>query len=282
MKKQITVCRYSFFAWISSTKVMMFLLYFIASYQLFIKPYIEFSEQINSPPGTLEPFLIMTTMPYAASLFPLLTVILLGDIPIIDASGKFVIYRTGKTKWFAGQMLFIVCVSALIQIIMLLFCIGTVNVNSFFKNGWSLPVRYALSDGSGILDVFALDGAIINQVRPFQLVGITFTMNLLHTLVIGLIQYCFALTGRRVLGILVNIALIGAGFCLWYVNTSLRWVLPLSHAMYTGHYDRFYNRTYCDLRLSYLYFFAVITALVFAAYKLTRKSSFHNIEVVDQ
>ena len=68
MKKQITVCRYSFFAWISSTKVMMFLLYFIASYQLFIKPYIEFSEQINSPPGTLEPFLIMTTMPYAASL----------------------------------------------------------------------------------------------------------------------------------------------------------------------------------------------------------------------
>ena len=66
MKKQVTVCRYSFFAWLSSTKVMIFLLYFIASYRLFIKPYIEFSEQINSPLGTIEPFLIMNSMPYAA------------------------------------------------------------------------------------------------------------------------------------------------------------------------------------------------------------------------
>ena len=281
MKKQITVCRYSFFAWISSTKVMVFLLYFIASYQLFIKPYIEFSQQLNSPLGTLEPFIIMTSMPYAASLLPLLTVILLGDIPIIDASGKFVIFRTGKTKWFAGQMLFIMCVSALVQVLLLLFSVGTVNVDSFFKNGWSLPVRYALSKGSNILDAFALDGAITNQVRPFQLVMITFTMNLLHTLVIGLVQYCFALVGKRVLGVLANIAMIGAGFCLWYVNTPFKWLLPLSHALYTGHYDSFFNKTYCDITLSYLYFFVLITALYFIAYRLTKKSSFHNIEVVD-
>lgn len=282
MKKPITVCRYSFFAWVSSTKAMMFLLYYIASYQLFIKPYIEFSQQMNSPLGTLEPFLIMTTMPYAASLFPLFAVVLLGDIPIIDASGKFVIFRTGKAKWFAGQMLFILCVSALMQIFMLLFCACTVNVNSFFKNGWSLPVRYALSKDSNILEAFALDGAVINQVRPFHLVGITFSMNLLHTLVIGLVQYCFTLTGKRVLGILINIAMIGAGFCLWYVNTPFKWLLPLSHALYTGHYDRFYNKTYCDIRLSYLYFVVLIAALIFIAYRLTRKSSFHNIEVVDQ
>ena len=281
MKKQITVCRYSFFAWISSTKVMVFLLYFIASYQLFIKPYIEFSQQLNSPLGTLEPFIIMTSMPYAASLLPLLTVILLGDIPIIDASGKFVIFRTGKTKWFAGQMLFIMCVSALMQVLLLLFSVGTVNVDSFFKNGWSLPVRNALSKGSNILDAFALDGAITNQVRPFQLVMITFTMNLLHTLVIGLVQYCFALVGKRVLGVLANIAMIGAGFCLWYVNTPFKWLLPLSHALYTGHYDSFFNKTYCDITLSYLYFFVLITALYFIAHRLTKKSSFHNIEVVD-
>lgn len=282
MKKQITVSRYSFFAWISSTKVMVFLLYFIASYQLFIKPYIELSQQMNSPLGTLEPFLIMTSVPYVASLFPLLTVILLGDIPIIDASGKFVVFRTGKTKWFVGQMLFIVCVSALLQIFLLLFLVSTVNVNSFFKNGWSLPVRYAFSQDSYIIDAFALDGTIINQVRPFHLVGITFTMNLLHTLVIGLIQYSFALTGKRVLGILFNIAMIGAGFCLWYVNTPFKWLLPLSHALYTGHYDRFYNKTYCDIWLSYLYFIVLIMLLFFGAYKLTKKSSFHNIEVVDQ
>lgn len=281
MKKQITVCRYSFFAWISSTKVMVFMLYFIASYQLFIKPYIEFSEKINSPLGAIEPFLIMTSMPYAASLFPLLTVILLGDVPIIDASNKFVIYRTGKTKWFLGQMLFILCVSAFLQIFLLMFAVSSVNVHSFVANGWSLPVRYALSEESDILSAFALDGTIINQVRPFQLVGISFTMNLLHTLVIGLIQYCFALIGKRVLGILVNIAMIGAGFCLWYVNTSYKWILPLSHALYNGHYDKFYNKTYCDIKLSYLYFLILVTVLSFCAYKLTKNSSFHNIEVVD-
>lgn len=281
MKKQITVCRYSFFAWISSTKIMVFLLYFIASYQLFIKPYIEFSEQINSPLGAFEPFLIMTSMPYAASLFPLLTVILLGDFPIIDASNKFVIYRTGKTKWFLGQMLFILCISALLQIFLLLFSVSSVNVHSFVANGWSLPIRYGLSENSNILSAFALDGAIINQIRPFQLVAFSFIMNLLHTLVIGLIQYCFALIGKRVLGILFNIAMIGAGFCSWYVNTSYKWIFPLSHALYTGHYDRFYNKTYCDIKLSYLYFLMVIIVLLFIAYKLTKDSSFHNIEVVD-
>ncbi len=281
MKKQITVCRYSFFTWISSTKVIVFLLYFIASYQLFIKPYIEFSEQINSPLGTIEPFLIMTSMSYAASLFPLLSVILLGDIPKIDASNKFVIYRTGKTKWFLGQMLFILYISSLLQIFLILFSVCSVNVHSFVANGWSLPVRYALSEDSNILSAFALDGAIINQVRPFQLAVISFVMNLLHTLVIGLIQYCFALIGKRVLGILLNIAMIGGGFCLWYVNTSYKWILPLSHALYTGHYDKFYNKTYCDIKLSYLYFLVLIIALFFIAYKLTKNSSFHNIEAVD-
>ena len=127
----------------------------------------------------------------------------------------------------------------------------------------------------------ALDGTITNQVRPYQLVGISFTMNLLHTLTIGLIQYCFALVGKRVLGILVNIAMIGAGFCLWYVNTPYKWILPLSHALYTGHYDKFYNKTYCDIKLSYLYFFVMIAVLFIIAFKITKNSSFHNIEVVD-
>ncbi len=281
MKKQITVCRYSLSAWLSSTKIMIFLLYFIVSYQLFIKPYIEFSEQIDSPLGTFEPFLIMTSMPYAASLLPILMVILLCDIPIIDASNKFVIYRTGKIRWFMGQMIFVICISFVLQMLVMLFSLMTVNTHSFLANGWSLPMRNALTENSNIVSAFRLDGAILNQVRPFQLVVISLVMNILHTLTIGLIQYCFALSGKRVLGVLVNIAMIGAGFCLWYVNTPYKWILPLSHALYTGHYDEFYNKTYCDIELSYVYFAVLIIVLFLIAFKLTKKSSFHNIEVVD-
>jgi len=281
MKKQITVCRYSLFAWISSTKIMAFLLYYITSYQLFIKPYIEFSEQINSPLGIFEPYLIMTSMPYAASLLPLITVILLGDIPIIDASNKFVIYRTGKSKWFLGQMTFIICVSAFLQVSLLVFSVCSVNTKSFLANGWSIPIRNALTEDSNILDSFALDGTITNQIRPYQLIKISFTMNILHTLVIGLIQYCFALKGKRVLGVLLNIAFIGSGFCLWYIDTPYKWFLPLCHSLYNGHYDKFYNITYCDIRLSYLYFLVSIVILFILAYRITNNSSFHNIEVVD-
>lgn len=281
MKKQLTVCRYSLFAWLSSTKIMIFLLYFIVSYQLFIKPYIEFSEQIDSPLSTFEPFLIMTSMPYAASLLPILMVILLCNIPIIDASNKFVIYRTGKSSWFMGQMIFVICISLLLQMLVMLFSVMTVNSNSFLANGWSLSMRNALTENSNIVSAFRLDGAILNQVRPFQLVAISLVMNILHTLTIGLIQYCFALSGKRVLGVLVNIAMIGAGFCLWYVNTPYKWILPLSHALYTGHYDMFYNKTYCDIELSYVYFAVMIILLFMIAFRLTKKSSFHNIEVVD-
>ena len=281
MKKSITVCRYSLTAWLSSTKVMIFLLYFIVSYQLFIKPYIEFSEQIASPLGVFEPFLIMTSMPYAASLMPIVMIILLCDIPIIDASNKFVIYRIGKRNWFMGQILFVACVSFALQLLVMLFSVMTVNVNAFFANGWSLPMRNALSENSDIVSAFRLDGAILNQVRPFQLIMISFMMNILHTLTIGLIQYCFALSGKRVLGVLVNIATIGAGFCLWYANTPYKWILPLSHALYTGHYDMLYNKTYCDIKLSYFYFIVIITILFIIAFRITKNSSFHNIEVVD-
>lgn len=281
MKKQITVCRYSFFAWLSSTKVMIFLMYFVVSYQLFIKPYIEFSKQIDSPLGTFEPFLIMTSMPYAASLLPILMVILLCDIPIIDASNKFVICHTGKSTWFMGQMLFVICISLVLQLLIMLFSVMTVNVDSFFANGWSLPMQNALTEESNIVSSFALDGTILNQVRPFDLVIISLVMNILHTLTIGLIQYCFALSGKRVLGVLVNIAMIGAGFCLWYVDIPYKWMLPLSHALYTGHYDIFYNKTYCGIELSYIYFAVLIIVLYIIAFRLTKKSSFHNIEVVD-
>lgn len=281
MKKQLTVCRYSFSTWLSSTKIMIFLMYFIVSYQLFIKPYIEFSKQIESPLGTFEPFLIMTSMPYAASLLPLMMIILLCDIPIIDASNKFVIYRTGKTCWFLGQMIFIAFISLILQMILMLFSVMTVNVNSFFANGWSLPMRNVFTVESNVVSAFVLDGTILNQVRPFNLVLISLIMNILHALTIGLIQYCFALSGKRVLGVLANIAMIGAGFCLWYVNTPYKWALPLSHALYSGHYDAFFNKTYCHIELSYLYFAVLIIILFVIALRLTKKSSFHNIEVVD-
>lgn len=280
MKKQITICRYSFFSWLSSTKIMIFLLYFTVAYQLFIKPYIEFSKQIDSPLGAFEPFLILTSMPYAASLLPILMIILLCDIPIIDASNKFVIYRTGKSCWFFGQMLFIISISLVLQMLIMLFSI-IINRNTFLANGWSLPIRYALTENSNIISAFALDGTITNQIRPFHLVILSFVMNVLHTLTIGLIQYCFALVGKRVFGVLVNIALIGIGFCLWFINIPYKWILPLSHALYTGHYDAFYNKTYCNIYFSYIYFAVVIISLFITAFKLTKKSSFHNIEVVD-
>lgn len=281
MKKILTVCRYGAFTWISSTKIVLIIIYLSVCFWAFIEPYKQFSTQINSPMGFIEPFIIIESQPFSVPLLHLLMIVLICDIPVLDSSSKLVLCRIGKRKWMLGQLLFILLTIFLIQIIIFLTSLLSIADYSFFANGYSLVMRYASQGKSNIAESFIINDSILNQIRPYSIFLHSIILNSLYMLVIGIIQFCFALNSKRLFGLLLNIIVVGSGFCLLYVNSNLKWILPFSHTVYQGHYDTIYNVAYCDIKTSYLYFFILICILIFLAYRITKQCSFHNIEEVD-
>ena len=96
-------------------------------------------------------------------------------------------------------------------------------------------------------------------------------------LLIALIQLIFTLESKRIIGIIVNVLITGAGFGLEYLKAGARWLLPLSHTVYMGHWDKVYNKVNFPFWGSYLYFVTAVSALLFMAVKTVRSCSFHII-----
>ena len=281
MKKSFTICMYSFITWLNSTKIVLFAIYFTICYWVFISPYKIFAIEINSPMEILEPFLILESLPFAVPLIPLLMLVWLSDIPLLVSSSKLVLYRIGKKQWFFGQIIFVFMIALIFQLTIFILSVLAIANNSFFANGYSLVLRHAAMGESNITSSYTMNGSVLNQIRPFELFFNSFTLNLLYMITIGIIQYCFTLCSKRILGIILNFIIVGGGFCLLYIDSKLKWLMPLAHSVYTGHYDTVYNRTYCDLKYSYLYFGIIIICLLTISYKITERCSFHCIEEVD-
>lgn len=281
MKKSFTICAFNFVTWLNSTKIILFAIYFTICYWVFISPYKVFATEIHSPIEILEPFLILECLPFAVPLIPLLMLVWLSDIPVLDSSSKLVLYRIGKTQWFFGQIMFVFLIAFTFQLIILILSTLCIANNSFLANGYSLVLRHAAMGESTITSSFTIDGSVLNQIRPFELFCNSLILNMLYMITIGIIQYCFTLCSKRLLGIFLNFTIVGGGFCLLYADSKFKWFMPLAHSIYTGHYDTIYNRTYCDLKYSYLYFGVIIICLLAIAYNITKKCSFHCIEEVD-
>ena len=177
--------------------------------------------------------------------------------------------------------IFVFMIALIFQLTIFILSVLAIANNSFFANGYSLVLRHAAMGESNITSSYTMNGSVLNQIRPFELFFNSFTLNLLYMITIGIIQYCFTLCSKRILGIILNFIIVGGGFCLLYIDSKLKWLMPLAHSVYTGHYDTVYNRTYCDLKYSYLYFGIIIICLLTISYKITERCSFHCIEEVD-
>ena len=72
---------------------MLLAIYFAFSYFTFLSPYFLYSNEINSPLGAFELFITLECLPMAAPFIPLLALLWFADVPIVDDSIRFVIYR---------------------------------------------------------------------------------------------------------------------------------------------------------------------------------------------
>lgn len=274
MRKALTTALFSLFSWINARRLLFLAVYFSFVYFTFLSPYISYAKSIGSPLGAFELFIILECLPAASPFIPLLALLWFADVPVLDDSTTSVIYRSGRKKWLIGQIVFVLGIIIAFQLCLLVLCFA-VDMNTFLANGWSTVLRKAALGESEIGSSLTLDTSVLYQSRPFSMTLNCIGLTSLYMLMIALIQMIFTLVSKRIIGIIVSVLITGAGFGLCYIGTTSKWLLPLSHAIYTGHWDRVFNKAVFPLWGSYLYFAAVIIVLLCIAFRTVCRCSFH-------
>lgn len=273
MRGSLTVSLYAFFSWMSARRLILMAVYLAFSYFTFLSPYILFSEQLSSPLGAFELFTVLECQPAAVPFIPLLALLWFADVPMTDGSVRFVLHRTGRARWLLGQMVFMLLITLLFQLCLLVFCF-LVCPDTFLADGWSLVLRRAALGESDISPALALDNSVLYQSRPYAMVIDSMVLTSLYMLFTGLLQLVFGLLSKRVIGLISNLLLVGAGFALDFLGSRLKWLLPLSHSVFTGHSDAVLNIVYCPIWASRLYFGVLLVLLGALSLRLCKRSSF--------
>ncbi len=285
MNQSWTICSTTYLHWIGSSKMLVLCLVFIFLYNYCIEPMQYYASVLETPLNMLEPFISIMNSLYTAPLIPILFLFLISDYPKLDQSSSFILLRTGRRSWFWGQITFIALAALTYLFIILVFSVAIVASEAFWANGWSLAVReiyapkYAdLFTQSGLSQI---DLSVLNQSRPFQAAITCFILMWGYMIVTGAILLLFALNGKKLVGIFLNVTANALGLLMLAVDTPLKWVLPSAHTVFAWHYDATYHNTYLDIRISYFYDAFLLILMLCLAWQSTKGCSFHTIETTE-
>lgn len=265
--------------------MMVLFLVFIFLYIYCIEPMQYYAAVLQTPLNMLEPFISIMNSLYTAPLLPILFLFLISDFPKLDQSSSFILLRTGRRSWFWGQIAFIALAALTYLLIIFLFSMASVASQAFWANGWSLAVReiYApkytdLFTQSGLSQI---DLSVLNQSRPFQALTTSFVLMWGYMIVTGAMLMVFALNGKKLVGIFLNVAANALGLIMLAVDTPLKWALPSAHTVFAWHYDATYHITYLDIKYSYLYDAVLLVTMLYFAWRSTENCSFHTIDTTE-
>ena len=123
----------------------------------------------------------------------LCSVFLFSDAPFIDESAPYVIVRSGKHLWAAGQILYIFMASAmLVLFIVLLTLLPFVNRIEWTVEWGKAIGTISLTDAASVYNIpFALYQRIIYSFSPVLVMGLSLLLNWMMCSLIGLIMFVF-------------------------------------------------------------------------------------------
>lgn len=208
-------------------------------------------------------------------LFYFALVLLLCNAPFTDNQQMFVMLRTGRRKWFAGQILYVflanICFFLLVAIASIVLFFPWVGISA----SWG-SIFTVMAENPQLSGIF-MDSLVIYQYQPFIACGITFGMNILVGTLYGLVIFYGNMFGSRVFGpavavswiVLSNIIEITGMHELYYIS-PLNW----------GNPDIFIG-TETDVTYTYAIIFLLSGILLLSALIL-RKSKRYTIEALEE
>lgn len=285
MKQIFTICRTTYIKWLLNTKMLVLLLAGIFMYIYCIEPMSHYASVLGTPLNIIEPFISVTNCTFFAPLMPILFLFLVSDEPRLDQSSLFILYRSGRAKWFCGQLLFIMLAGLTYLLIVFIISILFIWKDSFIANGWSIAVRQIhepknreLFEQSGLSQI---ELSVLNQFRPYTALIYSFLSMWGYMTATGSIMLLFTLNGKKLFGVFLNVLVNGISLLMFSSESFLKWILPPSHVILARHYDDSLNITYLDIKYSLLYDAVLLICVVLFAYRSAKKCSFHVIDATE-
>lgn len=277
IKNAFAVARNAYIDWITNPRMFLFLIVIMIMINSYVTPLLNVAKYgVNSPLNAFEAFLTVCCEPRIVStIFSLFFIVLICDFPKTSANDTFVLVRTSKINWIAGQVLF--AFFAAFSYIAVMFTAITLYTapSSFFSNGWSTVTR-VLDEDATLGTTFRLPAGVystmFNHSSPMDALFNSVVLMMLNFTALAMIILLFNLKGKKILGIVTAGTVVLCGWLFKNINSGVQWLFPMSHSMITCHNTSVIKLV--PLWQSYVYFLIVLAAFIALAVMFIDKYSF--------
>lgn len=271
--------RSEFIKWVTNPRIIIVgvMLVFIKGFA--VTPLLERAQQYGEPLNVLEPFIAVCQSGILVMFMPCVFLLLISDFPIMGGNMLFFISRTGRLNWFLGQVLFMIM--SIFSYIGFILVSCMVMSKGAFSRSWSDSITkfdaVFPEDAGGIVSEL-LPSNLYNQMSittAFWRITLLLAMYLFLLALILSVMKMLYLRGAGLFAVFTVIAL-GVTACALKVQSM--WYFPMANTIVWLHYKELLREPVTPVSDSFIYFFAVITAVVLLNFTVLLRMQFINIE----
>lgn len=234
VRKSFAACFQNFRKWSSNPRLIVILLLLITFINIAEQGIRLFAQSAHiAVSACVFPFIMADW--YQLFIIMLGLVMLFCDAPFLDDQQPYVVIRTGKHCWLAGQILYIFFGSAVYFLVVWLLSTMLLLPNVAVSSQWGKIIRTLAETNAG--DQFNIgltfQKHIVQQLSPIQAVGLSFLMSWLAGSFLGLLMFVINMHTSRAVGalaasgvVLFEIMALNGGYNLY----TLRFFSPVSWA----------------------------------------------------
>lgn len=268
---------YEYFNWIINPRMILLvcMLLFITSYVA--DGFNMCSMKMGKELGIFEIFIAVGNSAELCVLIPIVFLILTADFPRKNANALLYVYRMGKYKWYAGQIIIITLEIFTYLAGILISCMLMVKGDAIRENRWSdVVTKYAVmySDDKNAVVTQLITGRLYNNFKPYMTVIYSFTLLFAMLFFLAMIKLCFFFIGRSTLGMVIVSVLMICGWTFSLIDMKIKWIFPLSHAVEWQHCDLIFKKMVVSMSESYLYFIALSIVMILISLRLLDRFDF--------
>lgn len=215
--------------------------------------------------NALEPYIAALNSGSLLLIIPLGFMAISSDFPKIDGGVMFSLIRTGRVNWFWGQLINLLMMSMDYLIFIFFVSVIPLIFSGFWGNDWS---EVALYFGMEFPEYSQNFGALLlpkNLFNHLSILDATLQSTLfvfLYLILLGMIMMCFAILGKKALGLIICGGIITLGSVLCSIRSTLMWALPMANSIVWLHYTEFRRSPIYPVWCSGVYFVVIILFLV--------------------
>lgn len=277
MRLFLNIFKSEYIKWLTSDKQLMTVFSMIFLYMYSLNIINKYSADMGEPINLFEPLAIFMSNLYIIPILILTFSVLMIDFPDITANSTFMLIRSGRIKWYSGQVAFVYAAAASFIGIFFLYTAIFTQQNAFVANVWSNAER--LINSISYLELKSdspmayLDLSIINNYTVLTATILGAALMVLHLALSSQLQMILSLKFNKMIGLFANVAVLALGMVTWWADSPAKWFFPLAHSTVVYHYDELFNRVSFPISGSFAYLLAANILLYFAGRHIIKRKN---------